>query len=45
MNRTSLRTHDPRDPRRALFGIILCLLVLGWFVWVLANWPDSVVVQ
>jgi len=25
-----------------LFAIILTLLVLGWFIWVWANWPDSV---
>ena len=36
---------DPRDPRRSLFGVILTLLVLGWFIWVLVNWPHSVVFQ
>jgi hypothetical protein len=37
--------EDPRNPRRALFGIVLTLIILGWFIWVLANWPASVVFQ
>lgn len=34
---------DPRDPRFVLFAVLLTMLVLGWFIWVLANWPDSIV--
>jgi hypothetical protein len=43
--RNDLPRDDPRNPRRTLFPIILTMLVLGWFLWVLANWPDSVVFQ
>jgi hypothetical protein len=35
--------RDPRNPRRALLGIILTRLALGWFIWVWAHWPESVV--
>ena len=43
MKRAGLPRADPRDPRRALSAIILTMMVLGWFIWVLANWPDSVI--
>lgn len=43
MSGAHLPDEDPRNPRRALFGIVLTLLIVGWFIWVLANWPDSVV--
>lgn len=42
MGRPQLPT-DPRDPVRSLLAVVLILLVLGWFIWVLVNWPDSVV--
>ncbi len=34
---------DPRNPWHVLFVTLLTLLILGWFVWVLAAWPRSVV--
>ena len=43
MRKVGLPREDPRDPNRSLLAIILTLLVLGWFIWVLANWPDSIV--
>jgi hypothetical protein len=43
--RVDLPRDDPRNPKHSLFPIILTLLVLGWFIWVLANWPHSVVFQ
>jgi hypothetical protein len=33
---------DPRNPWHVLFVTLLTLLVLGWFIWVLAQWPESV---
>jgi hypothetical protein len=38
---TRLTPHDPRNPRKALLAIVLTLLILGWFVWILAAWPRS----
>ena len=40
-----LAKNDPGDPKGSLLVIILTLVVLGWFIWVLANWPDSVIFQ
>jgi hypothetical protein len=34
---------DPRDPRWVLLVTVMILIVLAWFVWVLAGWPGSVV--
>jgi hypothetical protein len=38
-----LRRFDPRNPWQTLLITLLTLIVLAWFVWVLAMWPESVV--
>lgn len=34
---------DPRRPSHVLLVTLLTMFVLGWFIWVWANWPDSVI--
>ena len=36
---------DPLDPRWVLFVTVVTLAVLAWFIWVLVNWPNSVVFE
>ena len=43
MTKVRLPKDDPRHPNRSLLAFVLTLLILGWFLWVLASWPDSVV--
>jgi hypothetical protein len=38
-----LGPFDPRNPWHVLFVTLLTLLVLGWFIWVWAQWPASVI--
>jgi hypothetical protein len=34
---------DPRNPWHVQLVTLLTMLVLGWFVWLLAGWPQSVI--
>ncbi len=34
---------DPRNTWHVLFVTLLTMVVLGWFVWIWANWPNSVI--
>jgi hypothetical protein len=43
MRGSSFGPFDPRNPWHALFAILLTMFVLGWFIWILAGWPQSVV--
>jgi hypothetical protein len=38
-----LAERGPRNPKKAALGIVLTLLVLGWFLWVLAGWPRTMI--
>jgi hypothetical protein len=41
----NLPSPNPLDFRWVFFVSVMVLGVLGWFVWVLVNWPASVVFQ
>jgi hypothetical protein len=41
MRNAGVGRFDPRNPWHVLFVALLTLLVLGWFIWVWAQWPES----
>jgi hypothetical protein len=40
--RVTFGPFDPRNPTKSLLTIVLVMLFLGWFIWILANWPASI---
>ena len=33
---------DPRNPRESLLTVVVVLIVLGFVIWILVAWPDSI---